>query len=1212
VVRIGDERKTGRAGCLFTALAASLDHILWRDANAFRREEYVGAKAALDALSDPSALRSFICDMLLEKYGNVPDLLLGNLSPREYIQVCFVEGEGEVRSYNTAITPHTKVTTLEEYVRAMRAPTSVGDNLCVAVFRQVFELWCIVLRVVDAHEPTADFLLSVQSSLGPALERQYPARQRDGVHRATLDSRDIDWMPRKSSSRMPVFLVKNSDKLDGEDDFYWAHAASDLWNDEAPSDLCSARVLPPGLPCFDETLNPLRNDTRPDRCEVVPVSTDDEIPRPRPHTCIMEAHLQRRRRAQVVAHIIEEFDLTDRQATSVIEAYEGNGFKKANMESLPSLRRIIVNISHGRDPLARGADTEQSSETRDLKLGKRAARNAAARASTAPALRAPSPACSDPLRPADALMDDWNQQLQLYASSFSICANISQVVARETLRHYLQRQLALGPLQEGSLHAALQQAMADRQVQMSTTSAAAQPQSSVHSLMADRQQAATIPSDGIAIPPPPSRNSVHAPQNVVSESAAEFIRRWLGDDQRAMSLTEVAFYSKNNRQALYSEVAHTPIPLCFKFFWQCYSVAEARDHGGLRHGALARQIYKSACEDLHAMACRKATAASGSGAVNADLYPEAALASASSAPAPASLQAHLAQIQHTIAPVTAAAVAMPSQPSAHTMADAPPPAFISPPRPAALFQTPQHNVRATPPHQERPDLHMHSSPSVRLAADRETRAAAAKSAATTLIIMPNPSAKIMQWKAGEEKDGKGFYWSTKLAVQQAWEQHNLIEEPQNYKSFRSTIHVTMIPIICFELRITRPAFDIISDAELMERLDSKLKPTGPAEYLIKLRQIKFNHDEKTDTLLHRYRAFAEPFLQLVAESRDAGCQINDESIKLAFKAACRNNELLMMFLQEDRWTDAEAAHHRIMTQLRSFNSLQTLNSMNVNIHAQPQAQQAAAAPAAHPMPTSMPAPANPPAQFQVAPPPPPAHPQPPRHHFPPPPRHQTAMVNVMNQLMDRIDRLDRTQSHSVAPIPAPSQHYAAPAPPAPAVQVNYGQALPHNTGGAAAASPYRNPRVHDLTPHPGVDGRGQYWHPSGQLFECRFNPCTAIFCQGCGRHGHTSAECSRRLLPGFNSSGYFAERYPGQGALFAQGAAQRMTSPGQPQFIPAAPHTPQTPPPFPTPHRINPPSGAAGPSPSPAPRYTPVVRNNAAQTAPPNTQSSEALEQPSA
>jgi hypothetical protein len=107
----------------------------------------------------------------------------------------------------------------------------------------------------------------------------------------------------------------------------------------------------------------------------------------------------------------------------------------------------------------------------------------------------------------------------------------------------------------------------------------------------------------------------------------------------------------------------------------------------------------------------------------------------------------------------------------------------------------------------------------------------------------------------------------------------------------------MVPIICAELLISRAQFDAMPDAELIDKIDKRLKPTGPVDYLIRMRSIKMNL-QSPDSLLRRYRAFAEPFLQLLSEAIDAGCPINEESVKLAFKEQCKLNNLMMMWLQE--------------------------------------------------------------------------------------------------------------------------------------------------------------------------------------------------------------------------------------------------------------------------------------------------------------------------
>jgi len=519
--------------------------------------------------------------------------------------------------------------------------------------------------------------------------------------------------------------------------------------------------------------------------------------------------------------------------------------------------------------------------------------------------------------PRDMELTEWRNRFQSYADSFSLCANIPTYLAMQLLRVQLHELLIAGPIVPDAIHVALQRAVAVAKAQRLTNPTSALGRET------------------------PAENPTATPTRVgtvVANSAAEFIENQLGAGVRAMTVQELIRHDTATKSSHLYGKQSAPPPDHLQDFWECYILATCRaDHGNFLS---ARDVlmadYRAACQELHARACRKAASTR---TVNGQLYPAVLDSAAAQAPAPAPAQAQAQEEAPAQAQAQEGAPAQAPAPAhAQKLEGAAEPAPIhlalpalTPPRPLALFQTPEHHPA---PLAIQTSLHTapspvtFSSPFARLAADRETRSIAAKSSAQTLIIMPNNSAKTMQWKTGEEKDGKGFYWSTKLAVQQAWEQHNLVEEPQNYRTFRSTIHVQMIPIICFELKISRQAFDVISDSDLIEKLDAKLKPSGPIEYLLKLRQIKFNNSAAGGSLLHRYRAFAEPFLQLVAESTEAGCDMNEESVKLAFKAACRGNDLLMTFLQEGKWQGVVDAHQRIVEQLRRFNTLQTMNSLN--------------------------------------------------------------------------------------------------------------------------------------------------------------------------------------------------------------------------------------------------------------------------------------------
>ena len=121
------------------------------------------------------------------------------------------------------------------------------------------------------------------------------------------------------------------------------------------------------------------------------------------------------------------------------------------------------------------------------------------------------------------------------------------------------------------------------------------------------------------------------------------------------------------------------------------------------------------------------------------------------------------------------------------------------------------------------------------------------------------------------------------------------------------------------------------------------------------------------------------------------------------------------------------------------------------------------------------------------------------------------------------------------------------------------------------------------TPHPGLDARGPNWHVHGPHLGCSRTPCgSTLFCQGCGMHGHSSADCRKAgRHPKWNAQGYYSDRYPGAGALEyearpAQQAHSQPTPPaGQQQLAAPQPRIPPPPfqlqpaPAFPTPHRVN-------------------------------------------
>jgi hypothetical protein len=105
-----------------------------------------------------------------------------------------------------------------------------------------------------------------------------------------------------------------------------------------------------------------------------------------------------------------------------------------------------------------------------------------------------------------------------------------------------------------------------------------------------------------------------------------------------------------------------------------------------------------------------------------------------------------------------------------------------------------------------------------------------------------------------------------------------------------------------------------------------------------------------------------------------------------------------------------------------------------------------------------------------------------------------------------------------------------------------------------------------LPPYPGLDSRGASWHVHGPTLQCRCVPCTSMFCQACGVHGHTVEQCRKRLfkVAGINMSGYWSEQRPTSGPMLL---------PPRPPMQFAAPAQQQSS--FPTPYQMSARGGAA-------------------------------------
>jgi hypothetical protein len=372
-----------------------------------------------------------------------------------------------------------------------------------------------------------------------------------------------------------------------------------------------------------------------------------------------------------------------------------------------------------------------------------------------------------------------------------------------------------------------------------------------------------------------------------------------------------------------------------------------------------------------------------------------------------------------------------------------------------------------------------------MAAAHEARAAQ-QNRDGTIVVVAGGGTKLQQWKQGAEKDGKGFFWSTKLAVQQSWESANRMDGEHAYRTFKSIVHQSMVSVICFEIGLGAAEWETIGDTELLCRIDAVLKPKDSTEYFLKLSTYKIALGSANGTLATRYRAFAEPFINTMAEAVAAGMPVNEEQAKTAFKSGCCASPLCKLWISETKWKTVADMHMRIVRGIKQYESDSVLRALDSGDTAGRQDQ---AAPAPHP-----PVPGNGNGGGGGG------------------NRRQQAQQQqpVQHQLQQQQQQPWRQQPAQAAPIGnfQPQQ-----------------QQQPAFINQVSGQQPYH---------HSGLDARGPNWHVPCAALGCPSNPCTLPFCQVCGGH-HPTTQCRRRQHRDANTSGYYSDKRPGQGRLLYDG-----------------------------------------------------------------------------
>jgi len=406
-------------------------------------------------------------------------------------------------------------------------------------------------------------------------------------------------------------------------------------------------------------------------------------------------------------------------------------------------------------------------------------------------------------------------------------------------------------------------------------------------------------------------------------------------------------------------------------------------------------------------------------------------------------------------------------------------------------------------------LQRHPNSAVRMAAEHEARVTA-RDRGAPVIVVSNNSTKLPQWKQGAEKDQKGFYWSSKQAIQQAWESNNRMEGEHAYRSFKSLVHHNMIAVLCFELNITLEEYEAMSDSQLLSSIDAVLKPKDSTEYFLKLSSLRV--DAQGGQLTARYRAFSEPFIETLAEATASGMPVNAEQAKAVFKSACSSNNLLKLWLSEQKWKSVADMHQRIVRGLKQYETDSILRKLDSGgTSGQTQTELTGGTPASG-----------------------------------------GAGGGYQGRRQQQQNHQNQQQFQAGPPHPQQQQQrqQSIPWQQRPATQQQFQQPASINFAAAPVQQDQQQPAAASINfaavpKHPGLDQRGENWHIPSAALGCRTNPCTGMFCQVCGAHNHTTDQCRRRAHKNANLSGYYSDNRPNMPRLQYDGPPQPQRPPQQ-------------------------------------------------------------------
>ncbi|MFN9979419.1 MAG: hypothetical protein ACK53Y_05875, partial [bacterium] len=108
-----------------------------------------------------------------------------------------------------------------------------------------------------------------------------------------------------------------------------------------------------------------------------------------------------------------------------------------------------------------------------------------------------------------------------------------------------------------------------------------------------------------------------------------------------------------------------------------------------------------------------------------------------------------------------------------------------------------------------------------------------KEAQQRLVLLGSDD--LPMWKVGAAKYKNGFCWESYLHHKQAFDNYTQHRGRYSERTFKSTIHANLVPVVCASCGFSRSKWSLLSDRRLILAIERVLRPSRSTDFAMELK-----------------------------------------------------------------------------------------------------------------------------------------------------------------------------------------------------------------------------------------------------------------------------------------------------------------------------------------------------------------------------------------